>query len=90
MELSKTERAAPGERPGWDILRDPALWAWVVVALLAIFPARAALANDCAGREPGPERGGHVVSGHAVAPGSISSPARASGRMTILAARRDR
>jgi len=25
------------------MLRDPALWAWLIVALLAIFPARAAL-----------------------------------------------
>lgn len=25
------------------MLRDPALWAWLVVALLALFPARAAL-----------------------------------------------
>jgi hypothetical protein len=25
------------------MLRDPALWAWLVVVLLALFPARAAL-----------------------------------------------
>ncbi|HEX6137155.1 MAG TPA: hypothetical protein VF059_05825 [Casimicrobiaceae bacterium] len=25
------------------VLRDPAVWAWLIVALLAIFPARAAL-----------------------------------------------
>jgi hypothetical protein len=28
-----------------DILHDPALWAWLVVALLAILPARAVLAG---------------------------------------------
>jgi hypothetical protein len=28
-----------------DLLRDPALWAWLVVALLAIFPAHAVLAG---------------------------------------------
>lgn len=28
-----------------DILRDPALWAWLLVALLAILPARAVLAG---------------------------------------------
>jgi hypothetical protein len=27
-----------------DVLRDPALWAWLAVALLAIIPARAVLA----------------------------------------------
>jgi hypothetical protein len=28
-----------------ELLRDPALWAWLVVALLAILPARAVLAG---------------------------------------------
>jgi hypothetical protein len=28
-----------------NLLRDPALWAWLVVALLAILPARAVLAG---------------------------------------------
>jgi hypothetical protein len=28
-----------------ELLRDPALWAWLLVALLAIFPARAVLAG---------------------------------------------
>jgi hypothetical protein len=29
-----------------DLLRDPALWAWLAVALLAIIPARAVLAGS--------------------------------------------
>jgi hypothetical protein len=32
----------PPRRPH-RMLRDPAVWAWLIVALLAIFPARAAL-----------------------------------------------
>jgi hypothetical protein len=28
-----------------ELLRDPALWAWLAVALLAILPARAVLAG---------------------------------------------
>jgi hypothetical protein len=28
-----------------EILRDPAVWAWLLVALLAILPARAVLAG---------------------------------------------
>ena len=28
-----------------EVLRDPAFWAWIAVALLAILPARAALAG---------------------------------------------
>lgn len=84
MEPSKTERLA------WDILRDPAVWAWVVVALLAILPARAALAQDRADRAPGHEPAGHVASGHAVAPGGISSPGLASDRTPVRAARPDR
>jgi len=28
-----------------DVLRDPALWAWLAVALLAIIPARAVFAG---------------------------------------------
>jgi hypothetical protein len=31
--------------PSRDILRDPALWAWVAVVLLAILPAHAVLAG---------------------------------------------
>ncbi len=30
-----------GRRAGWQ--SDPALWAWVIVALLALVPARAVL-----------------------------------------------
>jgi hypothetical protein len=33
-------------RPSRDLLRDPALWAWIAVALLAILPARAVLAGS--------------------------------------------
>jgi hypothetical protein len=29
-----------------EILRDPAVWAWIAVALLAILPARAVLAGS--------------------------------------------
>ncbi|HSC24410.1 MAG TPA: hypothetical protein VLG08_11900 [Casimicrobiaceae bacterium] len=29
-----------------EILRDPAVWAWIAVVLLAILPARAALAGS--------------------------------------------
>jgi hypothetical protein len=28
-----------------DMLRDPALWAWIAVALLAIIPARSVIAG---------------------------------------------
>jgi hypothetical protein len=28
-----------------DVLRDPALWAWIAVALLALIPARAVFAG---------------------------------------------
>ena len=31
--------------PSRDILRDPALWAWLLVVLLAILPVRVALAG---------------------------------------------
>jgi hypothetical protein len=31
------------QRAPYDALRDPALWAWLIVALLAMIPARAAL-----------------------------------------------
>lgn len=31
--------------PPRELLRDPAVWAWLVVALLAILPARAVLAG---------------------------------------------
>jgi hypothetical protein len=43
--MNATNRAhpAPAARRARDLLRDPAVWAWVVVALLAIFPAREAL-----------------------------------------------
>lgn len=84
MEPSNTERLA------WDILRDPAVWAWVVVALLAILPARAALAQDRVARAPGHEPAGHVTSDHAVAPGGISSPRLAFDRTPRPAARPDR
>jgi hypothetical protein len=30
-------------RSPYDALRDPALWAWLIVALLAMIPARGAL-----------------------------------------------
>ena len=32
--------------PAREILRDPAVWAWIAVALLAILPARAVLAGS--------------------------------------------
>jgi hypothetical protein len=32
--------------PTREILRDPAVWAWIAVALLAILPARAVLAGS--------------------------------------------
>ena len=35
----------PSLRHSRDFLRDPALWAWLIVALLAIFPAHAVLAG---------------------------------------------
>jgi hypothetical protein len=41
-DLPKTHRLTRFPR---ELLRDPALWAWLVVALLAILPARAALAG---------------------------------------------
>ena len=37
--------AAASVRRSYELLRDPALWAWLLVALLAIFPARAVLAG---------------------------------------------
>ena len=38
----ETTRILPRPR---EVLRDPAFWAWIAVALLAILPARAALAG---------------------------------------------
>ena len=32
--------------PTREMLRDPAVWAWIAVALLAILPARAVLAGS--------------------------------------------
>jgi hypothetical protein len=40
MEFAQPSK--PG-RSGASRLADPALWAWLVVALLALLPARAAL-----------------------------------------------
>lgn len=37
--------AAIAQRPR-ATLRDPAVWAWLLVALLAIFPVKAALSHD--------------------------------------------
>ena len=42
----KFSEAAPAARAALDILRDPALWAWLVVALLAIIPARSLLTHE--------------------------------------------
>jgi hypothetical protein len=44
MNTRHPERAAAARRHPSDALRDPALWAWLIVALLAILPAREALA----------------------------------------------
>ena len=46
MNTRKTPASAPASRAARNILRDPAMWAWVVVALLAIIPARAAFTHD--------------------------------------------
>jgi hypothetical protein len=43
MNTVNEDNALPPIRRARDLLRDPAVWAWVVVALLAIFPAREAL-----------------------------------------------
>jgi len=45
MNETNRTQAAPATRRARDLLRDPAVWAWVVVALLAIFPAREALTH---------------------------------------------
>jgi len=39
----ETAQAAKTGRPGLSRLGDPAVWAWLFVALLALLPARAAL-----------------------------------------------
>jgi hypothetical protein len=44
MEISVHHRI-PSLRHSRDLLRDPALWAWLIVALLAIFPAHAVIAG---------------------------------------------
>jgi hypothetical protein len=41
-ELPPTRHARRAAR---DLLRDPALWAWLAVALLAILPAHSVLAG---------------------------------------------
>jgi hypothetical protein len=43
MDTSTIETRTASRHPGWDALRDPAIWAWLLVALLAILPATAAL-----------------------------------------------
>lgn len=45
MNATNRDHAAPAARRARELLRDPAVWAWVVVALLAIFPAREALTH---------------------------------------------
>ena len=45
MNETHRHQAAPATRRARDLLRDPAVWAWVVVALLAIFPAHEALTH---------------------------------------------
>jgi hypothetical protein len=40
---TKDTRSAVHRRASHANLRDPALWAWLIVALLALLPARAAL-----------------------------------------------
>lgn len=42
---SKANHVTPGSRRTRDLLRDPAIWAWLLVALLAIVPAHAAIAH---------------------------------------------
>ncbi len=41
VDTSKTPAAS--RHHGSDMLRDPAIWAWLLVALLALLPARAVL-----------------------------------------------
>ena len=41
---SKTDPVTPASSHTRELLRDPAVWAWLLVALLAIVPAHAALA----------------------------------------------
>jgi hypothetical protein len=45
MNTVNEDNALPPIRRARDLLRDPAVWAWVVVALLAILPARDALTH---------------------------------------------
>jgi hypothetical protein len=42
-ESTKYSQTAAQRRSSHANLRDPALWAWLIVALLALLPARAAL-----------------------------------------------
>jgi len=44
MKVRNQDSTRPFPTPR-EILRDPAVWAWIAVALLAIIPARAALAG---------------------------------------------
>ena len=39
----ENDRAASPGRSSHALPRDPAVWAWLIVALLALLPARAAL-----------------------------------------------
>jgi hypothetical protein len=45
MDSSNLRHRANAARHPRDLLRDPALWVWLLVALLAILPAKAALAG---------------------------------------------
>src|SRR5437867_4946959 len=54
MGISKMTSAAASNRAR-ETLRDPAIWAWLLVALLAILPAKAALAQNA--DEPVPRAG---------------------------------
>jgi hypothetical protein len=45
MEMPFHHHRTSSLRHSRDFLRDPALWAWLIVALLAIFPAHAVLAG---------------------------------------------
>lgn len=44
MKVRSPDPTRPFPTPR-EVLRDPAVWAWIAVALLAIIPARAALAG---------------------------------------------
>ncbi len=45
MNATNRDHAAAATRRARNLLSDPAVWAWVVVALLAILPARDALTH---------------------------------------------